>query len=78
MFHPRADLQGFHLVLGAGGMNLQRISGDSLRETGVKLVWNAGFGVDLNDRWGLLARYQAITDQGRSLGTVTAGLTYRF
>jgi hypothetical protein len=78
VFAPRGDLQGFYLVLGAGAMNLQRKTGDVLHETGVKVGWTAGFGIDFNDRWGLLTRYQSITEQDRNLGTVTAGLTYRF
>lgn len=75
---PRIDLQGVYVILGAGAMNVQRRVGDRLEETGVKLAWNAGLGMNLSDRWGLLARYHSITDQGRSLGMVTAGLTYRF
>jgi len=67
-----------YIVLGAGGMNVQRKSGDYLHETGVKLAWNAGFGIDFNERWGLLTRYHSITSEGRNLGAVTAGLTYRF
>lgn len=78
VFKPRADFQGFYIVLGAGGMNVQRRQGDYLFETGVKLAWNAGFGVDMNERWGLLARYHSISSEGRNLGSVTAGLTYRF
>ncbi|WP_306599031.1 outer membrane beta-barrel protein [Geothrix sp. 21YS21S-2] len=78
VFKPRADFQGFFIVLGAGGMNVQRRQGNFLYETGVKLSWNAGFGVDMNERWGLLARYHSISTEGRNLGTVTAGLTYRF
>ena len=78
VFNPRADLQGFSFVVGAGAMNVQRMVGDTLRGTGVKLAWNAGFGVDLSDRWGLLARYHAVSSEGRDLGSVTAGLTYRF
>jgi hypothetical protein len=78
VFSPRIDLQGLYFVVGAGAMNVQRRKEDRLVETGVKLAWNAGLGMNLNDRWGLLARYHSITDQGRSLGMVTAGLTYRF
>lgn len=78
VFNPRTELQGLYFILGAGAMNLERRTGNALVETGVKLTWNAGLGVDLNDRWGLLARYHSVTDQGRYLGLVTAGLTYRF
>lgn len=78
VFKPRPDFQGFYLVLGAGGMNYQNRKGDILGETGVKLAWNAGFGVDMNENWGVLARYHSVTSDGHSYGTVTAGLTYRF
>jgi hypothetical protein len=78
VFTPRADLQGFYLVLGAGGMNIQRRNADYLHETGVKLAWNAGFGINLNENWGFLARYHNVHAQSRNLGTVTAGLTYKF
>ncbi len=78
VFKPRPDFQGFYLVAGAGAMNLQKRQGDELFETGVKLAWNAGFGVDVNENWGVLARYHSATTEGHSYGTVTAGLTYRF
>lgn len=78
VFKPRADFQGFYIVLGAGGMNVQRRQDDAIFETGVKLAWNVGFGVEMNDRWGLLTRYHSVSSEGRNLGTVSAGLTYRF
>ncbi|BDU74367.1 outer membrane beta-barrel protein [Mesoterricola silvestris] len=78
VFKPRAEFQGFYIVLGAGGMNAQRRVDDGLRETGVKLAWNAGFGVDIDENWGLLARYHSLSVEGHTFGTVSAGLTYRF
>jgi len=75
---PRGDLRGFYLVLGAGGMNVQKKTAPFLQETGVKLAWTAGFGVDLDDRWGVLARYHAVSSEGRNLGNLTAGLTWKF
>lgn len=78
VFAPRSDLQGFYLVGGLGAMNLQRKSADYLFETGVKLAWTAGFGVDINEHWGILARYHSIQSEQKSLGSVTAGLTYKF
>jgi hypothetical protein len=78
VFTPTASLQGFYLLMGAGAMNFQRRSGDLLAETGVKLAWNVGLGVDLGDRWGLQARYQSVRSGDHHLGQVIAGLTYRF
>jgi len=78
VFNPRADLQGFYLVLGGGAMNFQIKNDPYLKETGLKLAWNAGFGVDLGEKWGILARYHSLCHEGRNLGTVTAGLTYKF
>lgn len=78
VFVPMLDMRGFHLILGAGGMNIQKKNGGTLQETGTKLAWNAGFGLNLDDRWGLLARYHSLTADGRSLGLVTAGLTFKF
>jgi len=78
VFTPLADFRSLYLVLGAGGMNLQRITADNLYEAGLKLAWNAGVGVNINENWGLLARYHNVQAQGRNLGTFTTGLTYRF
>jgi hypothetical protein len=78
LFTPRADLTGFHVILGAGAMNVQRKSGDTLHETGLKLAWNAGFGIHFNENWGFLARYLQVQDNGRNLGMLTTGLAYRF
>ena len=78
VFAPSANLKGFHFVLGAGAMNIQRTTGNTLDETGVKLAWNAGCGVNFDERWGANARYFNLQSDGRNLGTVTTGLTYRF
>lgn len=78
VFTPRLDMRGLYFVVGAGGMNLQKKDGGSLQETGVHLAWTAGVGLDLNDRWGILARYQAVTSDGRNFGNITTGLTFKF
>jgi hypothetical protein len=78
VFRPRAELQGAYFLLGAGAMNVQDRSGGLFRETGVKLAWYAGAGLDLDDRWGLLARFLGTTERDQHACMVTAGLTYRF
>ena len=94
LYPPLGGLKGLYLSAGlaamryefkttySGGVDQNGIPLAGLSsfkdKTSTKAAWDLGFGYDLNDSWGLAAKYTSMTIDSTTLATAQAGLTYRF